>query len=220
MSKPEYLVWMDLETTGLDPQEEGAGILELYGVITDTTPEFNIVGEPLHLIRRHKIGELRFSLFTLQMHAKSGLFEDMAKPKSKIEVVDGRCEEVWIDYPWKWMPEDPKILGLYLFNWVAFGGLPMEERANATMLEYEHKPYLAGSSIHFDRKWLEVFENGGFLRAISYRNYDVSTLWMQHEVITGEPPCGVNETTLHRAKDDIMRSIEIARACAKGAVGE
>lgn len=191
--KPEHMVWIDIETTGLDPLEEGAGILEIYGVITDTTPEFNFVGEPIHLIRGAKIEELRFNPFVLKMHARSGLFEDMANSSKYDEKHYGPA-----------IPTSKIPLGLKLRRWL-----------HKEVTEEHAKPYLAGSSVHFDRKWLEVFTSH-FLSCLSYRNYDVSSLWLQHDIVTNEAPLGVNETTLHRAKDDILRSIAIARACAKG----
>ena len=70
---------------------------------------------------------------------------------------------------------------------------------------------LAGSSINFDLRWCKKFLPK-FASALSYRVFDVSTLWRAVEswAPEGRSIALVGDAT-HRALDDIRRSLAIAR---------
>lgn len=70
MSKPTY-VWLDLETTGLDP--EACGVLEIAAVTTDA--DLNILGEAFETLcwPRSCVWEAG----AMALHVKSGLLDDL-----------------------------------------------------------------------------------------------------------------------------------------------
>lgn len=74
--------------------------------------------------------------------------------------------------------------------------------------------YLAGRSVHFDRKWLEAYvPDDVWVRVpLSHRHFDLTTIkaWMN---ITGLPFDVPEET--HRALRDVLDDIELARSLAK-----
>lgn len=74
------LVWLDLETTGLDPKKDA--ILELGIVITD--PDLNVIAEYGSPVLCVKEGAFEgMNDFVREMHTKSKLFEDAYKGHSK-----------------------------------------------------------------------------------------------------------------------------------------
>jgi oligoribonuclease len=68
------LVWLDLETTGLDPFAPGAAILEIAIVITDCV--FQQMAEPFHFCLKPSVDLLNLGPGVFDTHAKSGLFTD------------------------------------------------------------------------------------------------------------------------------------------------
>lgn len=140
----DRLVWIDLETTGLNPQEEL--IVEVGFLITDLNLTqlrgFNqLIWSEEH---DNRLAELRTSRdkddqFVVDMHDKSGLWMDAAAKGNPIEDV--------IDHAVAW------LRGV---------GVSTEDP-------------MCGSSVHFDRSFLEehmveVFD------LFSYRNIDVSSV--------------------------------------------
>lgn len=70
----EYLLWLDVETTGLDPARDW--LLEVAMQITEYTPELNEVGEPFNLV--FPIPNVRLDAvdpYVLAMHSNNGLWD-------------------------------------------------------------------------------------------------------------------------------------------------
>lgn len=82
-----YMVWMDMEMTGLDPYEHK--ILEIAVLITDT--ELNVIAEgPLLIIGQSEEELSKMDEWNTQHHGDSGLTE---KVKSS-EINQDQAEEI------------------------------------------------------------------------------------------------------------------------------
>lgn len=94
------------------------------------------------------------------------------------------------------------------------------EQASASLLAYIQKyvstprtALLAGNSVHADKAFLRKGAYKQVHDYLSYRILDVSTIkeaalrWCNSEVVKGKPA----KKLLHKAKDDILESIEEAR---------
>jgi len=75
----------------------------------------------------------------------------------------------------------------------------------------EERHTLAGSSIHFDHAFIRV-HFPRFARNLSHRHYDVSALKLYCQSL-GMPK--FKKAEAHRAKDDILESVQHARECTE-----
>lgn len=98
------------------------------------------------------------------------------------------------------------------------GGIPRVDRELGRLLSGIHtngkfeKLVLAGSSVHFDRGFIE--RNFKSAKYLHYRNFDVSSLklFMQYAYgVDSEDLPGRKSESKHRAMDDINVSIEAAK---------
>jgi oligoribonuclease len=83
----------------------------------------------------------------------------------------------------------------------------------------EGRPILAGSTPHFDRGFIRA-RMPAVDRLLHHRHFDVSTLKMAMRD-NGYPDFGkqAEERITHRAMDDIIHSLDVARNFAQGIVG-
>ena len=174
-------IWLDIETTGLDPRLPGARILECAVMLAadDRAGDLSVVDELTVQIRATDEDlkaawaamDLKDSTYVHNMHTKNGLLAECAVSEFTVEEVDQ-----------------------YLYAWVQeFTG--------------QRKPYgliLAGFSVHFDRDWIRV-HMPQFSSCLSHRVFDVSTLKAAARIaIDGyDPPKG----NAHRALEDIRESL-------------
>jgi len=76
MNLPEYLVWIDCEMTGLDPEADC--LVEIAVVITDF--ELNVMDEGLDLVIKPRPDSLaNMNEYVRNMHTTSGLIEEFDK---------------------------------------------------------------------------------------------------------------------------------------------
>lgn len=174
-------VFLDLETTGLDPIYDV--ILEIGMVIVDS--ELNLTHtwgrtanwEHITYDTRTGVYEPPFGVHKIvaDMHTKNGIWEDCYRSTESI----GMCmhkAHLWLD----------------------------------TVLPKDHKIPMAGNTIGFDRSFLQA-GFPGFLNLFHHRSIDVSSMRVLYEewLPDGEPlPVG---NDLHRAVPDCMDSIEKLR---------
>lgn len=168
----EHLMWVDVETTGLDPHK--CDILEIGVILTDH--------KMVELDRYHAIvshyDPLTWEPEALKMHMESGL------------------AKVCID-----------ATGSHLST--------IRQKLWALLNRYENRhpdgkpPVLAGSSVHFDRKWLEVYLPS-WVGWLNYRNFDVSSLWRACVMAGHTIEVGPKQ---HDVMADLQRSMNVAKQC-------
>lgn len=180
------LVWIDLETTGLDPRKER--ILEVGAIVTDDNFEevarFHRVVYWLH--DEKDLAEM--SPVVRETHEKNGLLEDVAKPSAyhSFEVDEALASFIRREAH---VLEDVDGLNCRIV-----------------------KPQLAGSTISFDREFMRYWLPHA-LAELHYRNLDVSTL---NEIARRHWPTlhatrPNNETKAHRGMADIEESIRVLK---------
>lgn len=177
MGKPtsidKPLVWVDIETTGLNPREDHIieiGLTLTTGTLLGTIDSFkSLVEPPDYLIR---------DSFVQEMHERSGLWTDLDH---------ARANDIL---------EPPGTVEDNARSWLN------------SHLEPDYIPAMCGSSVGFDRAFLDYWMprvSGRF----SYRNIDVSTIkelaarW-RPDVITSRP----KPAEMHRVLSDIQDSID------------
>lgn len=179
------LAWVDVETTGLEPKE--GCLLEVALVVTDD--ELRPLDEGASLLVAPIFGCMeKMDTFVENMHTKSGLLEEI-KRVDETGIPVGRRRR-------RRRHEVEEALCKYLDGYTA-----QTDGKN-------HRPPMAGSSVHFDRAWLK--EHMPKLEAkFSYRNVDVSTLkelWARWKPV-GAPVRERGEIA-HRAMPDVVASID------------
>jgi len=178
------LVWIDLETTGLNPGHHV--ILEVACVITDdeleSLHEFTklvIDCEPNVLLPGKEEGEVRPNAIYAE-HFNNGLIDEL---KHEFRA------KGWQDR------STPEVVGRALQDFI--------------QLHCPEPMPLAGSSVHFDRKFLDE-HMPGVLDVLHYRNVDVSTV--KELARRWWPELALPERSgKHRALDDIYDSIRLLR---------
>lgn len=132
--------WIDLETTGLNPQTDR--ILEFAMVLTDD--QLRPLAEPVvRALGLHRQAVL--DPFIVNMHTKSGLLAECFESTIDLGVVIAEAEQ--------------------RLDGAGFGNFEKKE----------DRPIIAGSSIHFDKGFLQAHAPG-FLDKFHYRLFDVSML--------------------------------------------
>lgn len=190
---PKALYWIDLETTGLDPEEDQ--ILEIGIARASFDNPFAQVLLVRECIKFHDWSHV--NPYVVEMHHKSGLMIDCMRARMSLDpeehTLSNRLQDVICErlrgYADDWKPSNPAL-----------------EKMNSDEL-----PVLAGSSVHFDR---------GFLRAwmpevskqFSHRYYDVSAikLFCRSMGMPVQP-----KAEAHRVVDDIEESIAHAKQCTE-----
>lgn len=197
------IVWCDLETTGLVPEQ--GSILEVACVITNDT--FEEVAEPFVSLVKPLWGQgyETMDAFVNEMHTKSGLlFESTSlalqdKLPRRYEVETQLADYILYTLE-RSSPPDSFVKG------------DIEAYKSYANKLLRSTP-LGGSSVHFDRRWLEV-HMPATIRRLSHRHIDVSTLTelaqrLAPELHAKRPGLGPDGKPVpqHRALDDIRASI-------------
>jgi oligoribonuclease len=99
MNIPEYLVWIDCEMTGLNPETEC--IVEIAAIVTDF--DLNVLDEGIDLVIKPRAGTVEaMGDYVRQMHTDSGLIKEF---DSGIELADAEAQV--LEYIKKYIP-NPK----------------------------------------------------------------------------------------------------------------
>jgi len=173
MLDPTHLWWNDLETTGLEPHK-GAKIIEVAYRLTDM--ELNTLfsyEKVLHFSNSEAAVLAQSDPFCFDMHTSNGLLAECAQS-------DATSEQV-----------ETEILQFFAKGIKDFG------------IDSPEQLLMAGSSIHFDRKWHE-WEMPRMSDVLHYRLFDVSSMYP----LLGMLNLSVESLPkVHRAMADIDRSI-------------
>ena len=96
MNIPEYLVWIDCEMTGLNPDTEC--LVEIAAVITDT--ELNVMDEGIDLVIKPRAGTVEaMGDYVRKMHTDSGLINEF---ENGLELDDAEAQV--LEYIKKYIP--------------------------------------------------------------------------------------------------------------------
>lgn len=86
MDEPNYRVWIDLETTGLD--ENADPILEIAMIVTDAAAPFKVISESAFaILPEGQEWPRRMDAFILRMHHDSGLLAEVLDHGAKLQDV-------------------------------------------------------------------------------------------------------------------------------------
>jgi oligoribonuclease len=192
------IVWLDFETTGLDPRT--GSLLEMAMIATDDNLEQ--IGEPFESIIKplHLRGYEVMDDFVKQMHAKSGLMDRLydADPSSTMRGGLPRLGDV----------ERAAI------KWIE---QLVAQNATVTVKQELRGTPLGGNTVHFDKRWA-IEHMSDFEALFSHRIVDVSTItecakrWAP-AIYAKRPGLGPDgkPIPMHRALDDIRNSIATLR---------
>lgn len=189
------LLWIDLETTGLDPAVDA--ILEMAVIEADFDNPFKAVNKQnfvLHykptvateaivrVIPGSRVGEYvhngrAISQVVVDMHEASGLWAECERSGNMLSAVENQL--------------------VYRYG------------ARADIVD--DRPILAGSSVHFDMGFLKA-HMPRFHQTLSYRLYDTRTIQLFCRSL-GMPQIPKKEA--HRAMLDIEESMDVGAQCAR-----
>lgn len=195
MSKPpSFLLWMDLETTGLNDVNDQ--VLEVAAGLASFARPFDFVHDPTTHVIGHRgpaqVGQPKIDPDVVDMHAKSGLWGACSESKLTIAYVD-------------------TLLASFL----------------ACVLHDDERAIIAGSSVHFDLRFVRRHMPLLAAKLNNHKVYDVSS----HKLLAASlGRTEDNDTYLaarakspgepaHRALPDLVHSINEGRATAAWLVG-
>lgn len=195
------LVWIDLETTGLDPERHA--LLEVACIITDDAlnevARFeSVIGLPVNgdgrPVQFHETDE-----FVRNMHTANGLWDDIRK------AFGSRCQGMFNSGDYSDLSAvDCRLAGLIRTHAVR---VVTDEKGRKSV----ERPQLAGSTISFDRAFMKKYLPRAEAE-LHYRSVDVSSLtelakrfWPA--VYEGRP----KSDSTHRAMPDIKHSVDLLR---------
>jgi oligoribonuclease len=179
------VIWLDLETTGLDPS---AGHILEIGMVATRLPTFEVVAEWDAVILPSVIGRPATSAELASM------FKGMHPTVQEMHTKSGLWEEVPNGVP---LAAAMKKAREFFNN-------------NAGRTDTGQSP-MAGANPSFDRGWLKAQgpETRALEKLFSYRHFDVRTITQLQSWVFGIPY--QNLTPQHRALDDCHDAIHAVR---------
>lgn len=154
------LLWLDLETTGLNPYAPGAAILEVGVVVTENNIQDNsleVIREKNWIVAQPDLDITTWAPEVVDMHGKSGLLGRIVKESNPDSAKDIRWLNTW--------DRVSKDLGMLVQN-------TRKWDSNSKRVE----PLLCGNSVHFDRAWLNRFAPET-VAMMHHRMIDVSAIY-------------------------------------------
>lgn len=210
------LLWLDVETTGLDASKHR--LLEVAGFVTDLATPFKIESPIVQCVLPVAEGEdSTFDPFIINMHTKNGLLEECKRRDHELILAEQRVMKAIDGTPSAQRRAVP-FTGRYHATLDTLEGLfslivPDQEEMVARLGKEEarnHTTALAGSSVHFDLGFLRV-HMPKLAKNLSHRCYDVSAVKLFCRSL-GMPKPPPEEA--HRALPDCEESLRHARLCA------
>lgn len=195
------LLWVDIETTGLDEWATGAMILEIHFVTTDAKGNIlesrGIVPAMPRNLLVHVLNNM--DEYCTEMHRKSGL----------IDKLDSIATEsiLQVDVERRAIPHEEWMQTLCAITCHSLQKSILDEILPWLGLERNHKLYMAGASVHFDRRWMARFLPN-VEKGFHYRDFDISTIRKAVEMVRPDlAACEPARGGIHRAEPDIMEAL-------------
>lgn len=234
--KPALLFWLDLETTGLEPEEDL--VLEGAWILTEFAYPYRELRRGGFLARHRSEDLQNLNPFVYAMHERSGLLHDLREHRDKalpILDVEAQLLEVSADWP-PAVDEDPDVVrtkmeldvarhaysGTYGKQTGQPSGVAQEAKlaelrgahSRARSAATDRRVVCAGSSVAFDKSFLrrhlpELHDR------ISHRVFDASNLSLVCRSMGMPRLPKPDDTKAHRAGYDVQQSIEMTRACVR-----
>jgi oligoribonuclease len=182
-------IWLDLETTGLDPDTE---IVLEFGVILaadDRAGDMSIVNEFQSVITPYDYGPAA-DHEGLSHRCAAGILADMHPRVREMHTKNGLIAEL----------EKPELCCSI-----------QEADAFLAELAGDGLPSLAGNSVHFDLGFI-LKHMPNFAKRLSHRVFDVSTLIRAERTYGDSVDQITTKADAHRALDDCRASLATARA--------
>lgn len=180
-----YIAWVDIETTGLYGRSEYTN----YGVLDHDILEIALIITDFE-------GKVLKSKSYVVSHDYNEIVSKMNDYVFKMHDSSGLLNAIKLD-------SNSKSLSTIETELIEI----MEEICG------DETPYMAGSSIHFDRFFISM-QMPRLNEKFHYRNFDVSTLEMFYQIIAGEKLGGKSEPS-HIAIEDVTASIKRFKAISE-----
>ncbi len=181
VAKHSYL-WVDLETTGLDPHGcrilEWAALLAADDAAGDMTPVREYTGVVGLDAKAWEEAQAEMDPYVLDMHTKNGLLAECITGSDTLR----EAEDFLVSLA--------------------------QELTGRDMPDRSAQIVLAGSTVHFDLGFIRV-HMPRFAEWLSHRCFDVSTLKMAERDWGGQP---FTKANAHRALADVRESLAHAKA--------
>lgn len=208
------IVWLDLETSGLDPRRDS--ILEIAMIVTDD--DLNQIGEPfVSLVKPlHTRGYEVMDDFVKEMHTKNGLLEQLYNIGALFHGEDpSSCL----------MPDLPRLGDIERAATEWLKARWVDDISKRQVPFDQREPFektmrgvpLGGNTVHFDKRFL-IEHMDDFAKLSSHRIFDVSTMTefakrFAPGTYAQRPGLGPDGKPIphHRALQDILSSIETAK---------
>lgn len=183
--EPYALLWIDLETTGFEPLHPEGHILEAAWIETDFRYPYRPRGEMKHVV------------FEAPEHWNPFALD----------------EKVFDMHSRSGLLSDVKKSTISRENFLSTLQSTTVNRWPALSRDDSNLVMLAGATVAFDHRWLKAkLSDGVFWRFLSHQLFDASGA-MNYARSLGMPK-PEREDAPHRAKEDVLRAIDLARACA------
>ena len=189
-TRDDVIFWFDLETTGSDA--ETGQILEIGAVLTDATPQLNIIAKEEWLVNPSEpVDWLSMDPVVLKMHEDNGL---------RAELVKGRRDTL------RAVQWDAEAIDRDVVSWI-FQHVP--ELSGRDQIPY------AGSGVgHFDRAWVRRYMPK-LSRRLTYWPLDVGPVRRWYRLLGWQLQNAEEHEIAHRGLQDTLDEIEEMRVYLK-----
>jgi oligoribonuclease len=184
-----HLLWIDLETTGLETLGGGDEIIEIGCILT--TEDLRVLGEFEAVVKPSDsaMARLAANQFVVDMHTANGLLDAISRGLSIAQAE------------------------LSVLRWLRSLGVSVK------MFDSDpgalQKLTLAGSGVgHFDLPTIRE-HMPKLAERLNYYVIDVGTIRRAHDMWVGTPVSAANDAKTHRAIDDVRCHLEEAKAFAE-----